>query len=60
MEKFRNIELKVREFMNIFLNFQDGFCTVYVEALIRCKLLGRRYFREDQHGAEPKKLILSE
>jgi hypothetical protein len=28
MEKFSNIELKVRAFMNIFLNFQDGFFTV--------------------------------
>jgi hypothetical protein len=25
IEKFRNIENKVRAFMNIFLNFEDGF-----------------------------------
>jgi hypothetical protein len=33
LKKFRNIELKVRAFMNIFLNFQDGFFTVY---RVRC------------------------
>jgi hypothetical protein len=48
IEKFRNIELKVRAFMNIFLNFQDGFLTVSycrIQYMIKIKLKHSKFHR---------------